>query len=92
MAQVTKNVQADIDRLLVFLTGEYEWAVESSSEWDENQLASFVGEQPLREEMLDDLVAYARLNQLSPEQRDEFDKLISFLDRHHSFLESILES
>lgn len=92
MAQVTKNVQADIDRLLVYLTGEYEWAVESSSTWGENQLASFVEEQPLRDEMLDDLSAYARLGRLSSEQRHEFNELMTFLDRHHSFIERILDS
>ena len=92
MAQVTKDVQADIDRLLVYLTGEYEWAVEASSSWNENQLASFVEEQPLRDEMLDDLAAYARLGRLSSEQQHQFDTLMTFLDRYHSFIEHILDS
>lgn len=92
MAQVTKNVHTEIDRLLEYLIGEYEWAVESSSAWSVTELESFIAEQPLRDEMLDDLEAYAAHRRLSAEQQHAYGRLILMLEKQRFLLDHILAS
>lgn len=92
MAQVTKDVHADIDRLLVYLAGEYEWAVETSAGWSDGELDSFIAEQPLRDEMLDDLEAYAAHSRLSAEQQHAYARLIHLLEQHQALFDGLLVS
>ena len=90
MAQVTKDVHQEVGRLLEYLSGEYEWAIERNATWSVGELESFIAEQSLRDEMLDDLNAYAALCRLSAEQRQAYDRLLLILETHRLLFERIL--
>ncbi len=92
MAQVTKDVHIEIERLLEYLIGEYEWAVERSDTWSIEELESFIAEQPLRDEFLDDLDAYAAHRRLSADQQQAYERLVLVLEKHRSRFDRLLAS
>jgi hypothetical protein len=83
-------MRAEADRLLDFLWGEYEWAVQRGVTWGEDQFLSFIAEQPLRDEALDDLGSHACYSALTLEQRAQLARLERYLDLHRDELEALL--
>jgi len=55
MTQETLETHIQIDRLLDYLVGEFSWATASADRWIEVELLSFVREQPLHDEAMDEL-------------------------------------
>jgi hypothetical protein len=93
VAEVTDRVSQDVERLLAWLTLEWERVPQVAQEidqWDLMEQLHFTEEWPLEEDRLLTLQRYAARGVLSADQRARFEALQRIIARHRPILQQIL--
>jgi hypothetical protein len=95
MAQVTLSVQQDIDRLLEWLTWQWERlpeVVQEIDRWDLVEQLTFIEEWPLEEQRLKQLERYAEDKALNPVQQIRYARLLDLVTRNRPLIRQLQRS